>query len=138
MARDQLAALKVRATQCNLIDESGWTNQAVPFTRTLQHMIVQAEAIVGGAIERQESRGAHFKMDTPERDDEKWLCTTKCSFTPSGPKYDFSEKIECSYLAPRARKYKINQIKVVNLVMGERYLETGVAESKMGMPLPPA
>lgn len=138
MARDQLAALKVRATQCNLIDESGWTNQAVPFTRTLQHMIVQAEAIVGGAIERQESRGAHFKMDTPERDDEKWLCTTKCSFTPSGPKYDFSEKVECSYLAPRARKYKINQIKVVNLVMGERYLETGVAESKMGMPLTPA
>ncbi len=134
-ARESLKELKVRATQCNLIDESGWTNQAVPFTRTLQNMIVQAEAIVGGAIERQESRGAHFKMDTPERDDEKWLCTTKCTYTANGPTFDFSEKVECGYLAPRPRKYKINQIKVVNMIMGEKYLETGEVSSSIGQPV---
>lgn len=135
MTKAKLSDLKIRAGQCNLIDDSAWTNQAVPFTRTLQHMIIQAEAIVGGAIERQESRGAHFKMDTPERDDDKWLCTTKCTYTAQGPKYDFSEKIECNYISPRPRKYKINQIKVVNMVMGEKYLETGVADSKMGQPV---
>lgn len=134
-ARETLKDLKERATKCDLIDTSGWTNQAVPFTRSLQNMIVQAEAIVGGAIERQESRGAHFKMDTPERDDEKWLVTTKATFDGQQHHFDFSEKVECNYLAPRARKYKINQIKVVKMIMGEKYLDTGEVESSMGQPV---
>lgn len=121
-ARDQLDQLTVRAKQCDLIDNSGWTNQAVPFTRALVHMIEQSKAIVGGAIVRDESRGAHFKMDTPDRNDEKWLCTTKATWSANGPTFDLSEKVECSYIAPRPRKYKINQNKVVKLIMGEEAL----------------
>lgn len=121
-ARDQLDQLTVRAKQCDLIDNSGWTNQAVPFTRALVHMIEQSKAIVGGAIVRDESRGAHFKMDTPDRNDEKWLCTTKATWNANGPTFDLSEKVECSYIAPRPRKYKINQNKVVKLIMGEEAL----------------
>lgn len=124
-ARSKLDELAARAQQCDLIDNSDWTNQAVPFTRAVVHMIEQAKAIVGGAIVRDESRGAHFKMDTPNRDDEKWLCTTKATWTQSGPKFDLSEKIECNIIAPRPRKYRINQNKVVELIMGKDAL-TGV------------
>ncbi len=118
-ARGALDELAARAKQCDLIDDAGWTNQAVPFTRALIHMIEQSKAIVGGAIVRDESRGAHFKMDTPDRDDAKWLCTTKATWTPSGPTFDLSEKVETNTIAPRPRKYRINQNKVVKEIMGE-------------------
>jgi succinate dehydrogenase / fumarate reductase flavoprotein subunit len=39
----------------------------------LGYMLDCAEAIVAGAIERKESRGAQFRTDFPERDDEHWL-----------------------------------------------------------------
>ena len=39
----------------------------------LQFMLDNAEAIVLGAIERKESRGAQFRTDFPERNDEEWL-----------------------------------------------------------------
>lgn len=121
-AADQLKDLKERAKNFKLIDGTGWANQAIPFARQVRNMIVMSEAIVGGAIRRDESRGAHFKMDTPQRDDDKWLCTTKATFTEKGPEFDFSEKIECKYMAPRARKYKINQNKVVEIIMGPEAL----------------
>jgi len=120
-ARAKLDELTVRARQCSLVDDSGWTNQAVPFTRSVIHMIEGSKAIVGGAIVRDESRGAHFKMDTPDRDDTNWLRTTLASYTPQGPEFSF-EPIDCRYIAPRARKYKINQNKIVKEIMGEEYL----------------
>jgi succinate dehydrogenase / fumarate reductase flavoprotein subunit len=120
-ARDKLAELAERATRCDLLDASGWANQAVPFTRALRHMIVMAQAIVGGAIVRDESRGAHFKMDTPDRDDERWLRTTLASCTPGGPAFAF-EPVDACYIAPRARKYRINQNTIVKEIMGEEAL----------------
>jgi succinate dehydrogenase / fumarate reductase flavoprotein subunit len=117
-AKDQLNDLAERAKRCNLIDAAGWSNQAIPFARSVQHMIEMSKAIVGGAIVRDESRGAHFKMDTPDRNDERWLVTTKASWSAAGPTFDLSEAIDCSYMAPRARKYRINQNKVVKEIMG--------------------
>ena len=120
-ARDKLQEIGERAGQCSLLDAGNWSNQAVPFTRTMQHMVEMSKAIVGGAILRDESRGAHFKLDTPERDDTKWLRTTKATWTAGGPEFDFSERIECNVIAPRPRKYKINQNKVVRMIMGEDF-----------------
>ncbi len=118
-AKDQLVELGERAKKCRVLDDSAWSNQAVPFTRAIQNMIEMSKAIVGGAIVRDESRGAHFKMDTPDRDDEKWLSTTKATWTANGPEFDLSEKVDVSYIAPRPRKYRINQNAVVKMVMGE-------------------
>lgn len=125
-ARSKLDELATRARQCNLLDDADWSNQAVPFTRNLINMIEMSKAIVGGAIIRDESRGAHFKLDTPERDDEKWLVTTKATWSPAGPQFDLSEKVECNVLAPRPRKYKINQNSVVRNIMGEDFFEKNV------------
>lgn len=128
-AKEKLDELATRAHQCKVIDGSEWSNQAVPFTRGLQNMIEMSKAIVGGAIIRDESRGAHFKMDTPERDDDKWLVTTKAIYTEKGPEFDLSEKVECNYISPRPRKYRINQIKVVREIMGEEYLSDNAPQS---------
>jgi succinate dehydrogenase / fumarate reductase flavoprotein subunit len=122
-AQVKLGEFTLRAKNTKAIDAGGWSNQAAPFTRSLKHMIEMSKAIVGGAIIRDESRGAHFKMDTPNRDDEKWLCTTKATWTADGPTFDLSEKIDCCYMAPRARKYKINQNLVVRTIMGEEALQ---------------
>lgn len=125
-AKAKLDELATRARQCGLVDDSTWSNQAVPFTRALINMIEQSKAIVGGAIVRDESRGAHFKMDTPNRDDEHWLRTTMATWTASGPTFAF-EPIDTRFIAPRARKYKINQNKIVLQIMGPEALE-GVGE----------
>jgi len=120
-AQAKLDELSQRARQVNLIDDSGWNNQAVPFARAVQNMIEQGKAIVGGAMARDESRGAHFKMDTPDRDDTNWLKSTLATWTPTGPTFRL-EAIDCRYIAPRARKYRINQNKIVKDLMGEEYL----------------
>jgi succinate dehydrogenase / fumarate reductase flavoprotein subunit len=121
-AKTSLDELEARAKLCGSLDDSGWSNQAVPFARALQNMIVQSKAIVGGAIIRDESRGAHFKMDTPDRNDTDWLRTTLATFAPEGPTFKF-EPIDTCFIAPRARKYKINQNKVVKQIMGEDALK---------------
>lgn len=120
-ARTKLDELAGRARQCDLVDDSGWTNQAVPFTRSVINMIESSKAIVAGAIVRDESRGAHFKMDTPARDDEHWLKTTIATWTPGGPEFSF-EPIDTRTLAPRPRKYAVNQLMIVKKLMGEEVL----------------
>lgn len=120
-AREKLDELTLRARQCDLVDNSGWTNQAVPFARAVIHMIEASKAIVGGAIDRQESRGAHFKMDTPERDDTNWLKSTLATWTPQGPQFSY-EPIDCRFLPPRARKYAVNQVGIVKKLLGDNYL----------------
>ncbi|MBS1703994.1 MAG: succinate dehydrogenase flavoprotein subunit [Armatimonadetes bacterium] len=128
-ARANLDSLAQRARQCNLVDDSGWTNQAVPFSRAVINMIEQSKAIVDGAIQRDESRGAHFKMDTPERNDSDWLKTSMATWTPTGTKFTY-EPIDCRFLAPRARKYAVNQIGIVKKLMGENFLEGFASASK--------
>jgi succinate dehydrogenase / fumarate reductase flavoprotein subunit len=128
-ARGKLDELATRARQCALVDDSGWTNQAVPFTRAVLNMIEQSKAIVDGAIVRDESRGAHFKMDTPERDDTNWLKTTVAKWENGKTEFEF-EPIDCRFIAPRARKYAVNQIGIVKKLMGEDFLAGFEAASK--------
>ena len=39
----------------------------------LESMLEMADCLVTGALARQESRGAHTRLDHPERDDERWM-----------------------------------------------------------------
>jgi succinate dehydrogenase / fumarate reductase flavoprotein subunit len=126
-AQGTLDELTERSKQCAVIDAGAWSNQAAPFTRTLQHMIEMSKAVVAGAINRNESRGAHFKLDTPQRDDDQWLRTTRATWTEKGPELDLDEKVDCSYIAPRARKYKVNQHSIVTKIMGDDFFEKNVA-----------
>ena len=72
-AYDTVLRLKHDA-QDAYIDDSGTVfNQDVLGAIELGYMLDVAEAIVVGAKERTESRGAQFRTDFPERNDEEWL-----------------------------------------------------------------
>ncbi len=44
-----------------------------------------------GALLRNESRGAHYKPEFPERNDEEFLKTTKAKWTAEGPQISYEE-----------------------------------------------
>ncbi len=57
----------------------------------LENMIDLAEAIALGALERKESRGAHWRLDFPERNDERYLKHTLAIFTNEGMKISYKD-----------------------------------------------
>ena len=67
-------------------------------------MLELARVIVQGARIRDESRGAHYKPDFPNRNDEKFLKTTKAGFNGDAPNFDF-EEVDISHIKPRPRVY---------------------------------
>ena len=52
------------------------------------------------------SRGAHYKPEFPERNDEEWLKTTMAKFDPAtnAPKFEY-EDVDVSLIKPRKRDY---------------------------------
>jgi succinate dehydrogenase / fumarate reductase flavoprotein subunit len=101
---DKIKELKQRYNNININDSAKWNNQAAPFTRQLWNMFELAEAMTLGALLRDESRGAHYKPEFPERNDEKFLKTTKATWTPDGPKISY-EDVDVSLIPPRKRDY---------------------------------
>src|ERR1700686_691034 len=95
-----------RFRNINLSDRSQWANTSVAFTRQLYNMLQLARVIAQGAALRDESRGAHYKPDFPERNDKKFLKTTKASFTGqrNGPKFEY-EEVDTQFIKPRPRRY---------------------------------
>lgn len=83
-----------------------WGNQIVPFTRRLWGMLTLAQVITLGALQRNESRGAHYKPEFPDRDDENWLKTTKAVHSPEGPQFSY-EPVDTSFIKPRQRRYDV-------------------------------
>ena len=69
IAYNKLLELDQRFRKVNLSDRSKWSNQTLNFARELGNMLVLARVITVGAHARNESRGAHYKPDFPDRDD---------------------------------------------------------------------
>ena len=65
--------LKEEAETVAVDDKGTVFNQDVLGALELQFMLDNAEAIVISAIERKESRGAQFRTDYPDRNDDEWL-----------------------------------------------------------------
>jgi succinate dehydrogenase / fumarate reductase flavoprotein subunit len=102
----KLVDMLQRFRNVNLSDKTQWANTTVVFARQLYNMLQLARVIAQGAGMRDESRGAHYKPDFPERDDKNWLKTTKAYFAPDAdePKFEF-EPVDTSLIPPRPRKY---------------------------------
>jgi succinate dehydrogenase / fumarate reductase flavoprotein subunit len=102
----KLVELLERFQHVNLSDRSMWANTSFVFTRQLYNMLQLARVIAQGAYMRNESRGAHYKPDFPDRDDKNWLKTTKAYFAADAdePRFDF-EPVDVSLIPPRTRKY---------------------------------
>jgi succinate dehydrogenase / fumarate reductase flavoprotein subunit len=100
----KLVELLDRYRNINLSDKSQWANTSFAFTRQLWNMLQLGRVIVQGARLRDESRGAHYKPDFPERNDEKFLKTTKASYKDNAPAFEF-EEVDISHIPPRPRRY---------------------------------
>jgi len=103
-AERKVVELGERLARSAVPDRSEYGNQSLVFARQMENMLPVARAICRGALLRDESRGAHYKPDFPERDDRNFLKTTLARWTADGPKIEY-EPVECTYIRPRPRKY---------------------------------
>jgi succinate dehydrogenase / fumarate reductase flavoprotein subunit len=101
---EKIDALEERYRRINLADRTQWANQTLQFARELENMLILAKVITLGAIARDETRGAHYKPEFPERDDANWLKTTKASYDGGKTKLEY-EPVDISLLPLRERKY---------------------------------
>jgi len=100
----EIVKLQDRYKRVNLSDRSQWANTSFAFARQLENMLHLARVIVQGAELRDESRGAHYKPDFPERNDEKFLKTTMANFVDSAPRFTWAE-VDTQFITPRPRRY---------------------------------
>lgn len=70
----------------------------------LGYLLGLAETILVSALARQESRGAHFREDYPERDDANWLKHTLIRQTDSGPEISY-KPVTITRFEPKVRTY---------------------------------
>jgi len=142
-ALGQVNELAVRVEKCSLSDTGHWTNQNVVFTKALRDMFPLAKAIVLGALQRDECRGAHFKpefsmpgleaTDPAERrrqaeawcdrfqeNTNKWLKSTIAVCTAEGEPQLSYESVDTSLLPPRPRLYGLVGAEVIEEVWRQR------------------
>ncbi|MGB6974009.1 MAG: succinate dehydrogenase flavoprotein subunit [Terracidiphilus sp.] len=105
-ADEKIVELLDRYKNINLSDRSQWANTSFAFTRQLKNMLELSRCVVVGAMLRDESRGAHYKPDFPDRNDERFLKTSKAAFTgdAAGPRIEY-EDVDIQFIKPRPRRY---------------------------------
>lgn len=103
---ERIQEMLQRYENININDTAKWSNQGATFTRQLKNMMQLARVITIGALNRDESRGAHYKPDFPERNDEEFMKTTMANFTgpKTAPAFHY-EDIDVSLIEPRKRDY---------------------------------
>ncbi|MBU5466552.1 succinate dehydrogenase flavoprotein subunit [Virgibacillus sp. MSJ-26] len=103
---EKITELLKRWNNISINDTSRWSNQGVMFTRQLKNMLHLARVITIGAYNRNESRGAHFKPEFPDRNDDEWLKTTIATFDKEKEEPVFTyEDVDVSLIRPRKRDY---------------------------------
>ncbi|MFN4215636.1 succinate dehydrogenase flavoprotein subunit, partial [Exiguobacterium sp.] len=100
----KLQELRARFNNISATDTARWSNQGASFIRQLDHMLDLARVITLGALKRDESRGAHYKPDFPERDDEQFMKTTMARYNEGEVDISY-EEIDVSLIPPRKRDY---------------------------------
>jgi len=103
---DNLQKMMERWKNCSVLDTQKGPNQSLMFVRQLWNMLVLARTITVGALLRDESRGAHYKPEFPNRDDDKFMKTTMAAYDPTthGPKITY-EEIDGALVKPVKRDY---------------------------------
>ncbi|KHE73263.1 succinate dehydrogenase flavoprotein subunit [Halobacillus sp. BBL2006] len=103
---EKIVELMERYQRININDTSRWSNQGAMFTRQLWNMLQLARVITQGAYNRNESRGAHYKPEFPDRNDEDWLKTTVAMYDKENNKPVFRyDDVDTSFIEPRKRDY---------------------------------
>ncbi|HEY0761926.1 MAG TPA: succinate dehydrogenase flavoprotein subunit [Pyrinomonadaceae bacterium] len=101
---NKLLELMDRYKRISINDSNLWATMALPHARHLANMLELARVITLGALNRNESRGAHFKPEFPDRDDENFLKTTIAEYSGEGPVFSY-DPVDISLIQPRKRDY---------------------------------
>lgn len=143
----EVQALEARARQAAVSDTGSWTNQNTIFTRALVDMFPLAKAILKGARQRDECRGAHYKpefampditatdpeeqrrqaekwCDRFEENNRKWLKSTIAAHGADGEPRLHYEPVDTSLIPPRPRLYGIVGGEIIEQVWRERQMAT--------------
>ncbi len=104
-AFDKLGELRARYERVVVHDKGRVFNTNLIFTLELGFMLDCAEAIILGALERNESRGAHTRTDMPDRDDENWLKHILISRTDDGETAVDFLPVKITQWEPQIRSY---------------------------------
>jgi succinate dehydrogenase / fumarate reductase flavoprotein subunit len=104
IGREKVRELKERIRRVEVKQKSlAFNNELIQYLE-LEGMLHLAEVIVEGALARKESRGSHFRLDFPNRDDEHWLRHTLVHRTPEGPRLEYKGVTITKY-PPKERTY---------------------------------
>ncbi len=104
-AHETVKRLQEEVKTVSVDDKGSVFNQDVLGALELQFMLDNAECIVAGALERKESRGAQYRTDFPDRNDEEWL--KHINLTSNGsdaPEVSYSE-VTMTQWEPEERTY---------------------------------
>jgi succinate dehydrogenase / fumarate reductase flavoprotein subunit len=101
---DEIRRLRARFNRIRPIPEVGKFNYDFLWVTEIAGNIDAAMAIAKGALNRTESRGAHYRRDHKERLDEEWLKHTLCTYTADGPELSYKE-VTITKFEPEERKY---------------------------------
>ena len=85
-------------------DKSHTFNSDLIQALELGSMLQMADCLVAGAVARTESRGAHSRLDHPERDDERWLRHTLAGYDDGRVSLDY-RPVTITEFEPAVRAY---------------------------------
>jgi succinate dehydrogenase / fumarate reductase flavoprotein subunit len=85
-------------------DKSRTFNSDLVQALELGSMLQMADCLVTGAVARTESRGAHSRLDHPDRDDENWLRHTLTTYDDGQVALDY-KPVTITEFEPAVRTY---------------------------------
>jgi len=100
-----LKGLRERYDKVGVEDKGKVFNTDLLFHIELGYMLDCAEMITKSAIERKESRGAHTRLDFPDRDDANWLKHIALTRQPDGSEKMSYIPVTITNWEPQERKY---------------------------------
>ena len=102
---DKLRLLKERCRHISIQDKGHCFNRDLLDAMEVGYMLDLAEVITLGALSRDESRGAHFREDCPDRDDKHWLVHSLFRYAGPKPPHFLTKPVNITDFEPQERKY---------------------------------
>ncbi|HLP90184.1 MAG TPA: succinate dehydrogenase/fumarate reductase flavoprotein subunit [Nostocaceae cyanobacterium] len=101
---EKLQGLQQQYSEIYLDDKGSCWNTELVEALELRSLMVVGQTILASALNRQESRGAHFREDFSKRDDSKFLKHTLAYYSPAGIDIQYMPVV-VNMFEPKERKY---------------------------------
>jgi succinate dehydrogenase / fumarate reductase flavoprotein subunit len=109
----KIAAVHAKMPDIKVTDRGMIWNTDLVETLELSNLVGQAAVTVNGAVNREESRGAHAREDFKDRDDANWMKHTLAWFDEASgavkldyrPVHTYTLSNDIAYIQPKARVY---------------------------------